>query len=76
VAIRFELPTAGSTQTTIHDVAGRLVRSLQDGIMSIGVHDVAWDGHDDAGRPVAPGIYMARVSTSEGVKTARIVMLK
>ena len=75
-AIRFELPTAGSVRTTIHDVAGRLVRCLPDGIMSVGVHDVAWDGRDDTGREVAPGIYLARVSTNAGTRTTRVVLLK
>ncbi len=75
-AIRFELPTAGSVRTTIHDVAGRLVRCLQDEIMSVGVHDVVWDGRDDAGREVVPGIYLARVSTNAGTRTARVVLLK
>jgi hypothetical protein len=74
--IRLELPTAGPVRTTIHDVAGRRVRSLEDRIMSAGLHNLLWDGRDDAGRVVVPGIYLARVSTTEGTGTARVVILR
>ncbi|MFN8548627.1 MAG: FlgD immunoglobulin-like domain containing protein [Candidatus Eisenbacteria bacterium] len=52
--IRFALPRAGQTRVTIHDVSGRLVRSLLTESLDAGVHDVAWDGRTDA-RPSRPG---------------------
>jgi hypothetical protein len=60
----------------IYDAAGRQVRRLHDGVLDAGQHQLFWDGRDDMDRQIAAGIYWARVSTSEGMKTARIVMLK
>jgi hypothetical protein len=74
--IRIDLETDRSVRATIHDVAGRLVRNLHDGVLRAGPHDLGWDGRDNAGRPVAPGIYLVRVFTSVGSETARIVILR
>jgi hypothetical protein len=72
--ICLSLPGEASVRATVHDVGGRRVRSLQGGVMRAGVHDLRWDGCDDVGRPIAPGVYLARVSTNEGTASARIVI--
>ncbi|MGD8396517.1 MAG: FlgD immunoglobulin-like domain containing protein, partial [Candidatus Eiseniibacteriota bacterium] len=43
---------------TVHDVAGRIVRTLA---ARPGRHRYAWDGKDAAGRDVASGIYYVRI---------------
>ncbi len=75
-SIDFDLPAAGRVRVTIHDVSGRQVRSLHSGVLSAGPHDLIWDAHDDGGRQVAPGIYLARVATADGVGTTRVVILR
>ena len=52
----------------IRDVAGRLVRQLYAGEDRIGHYDRRWDGTDDAGEHVPPGLYLFRASmdTDEG----------
>ena len=59
--VSFELPTAGMTELTIHDVAGRRVRTFERGHRAAGLHTVTWDGFDDAGRSQPSGVYLARV---------------
>lgn len=44
----------------IHDLAGRRLRVLHDGRQNIGHYERDWDGRDDAGRLVPPGIYLFR----------------
>jgi hypothetical protein len=73
---RFVLPAEGRVRASIHDVAGRRVRSLYDGLLGRGPHDLLWDGRDDAGREVGVGIYLARVRTAEGAASARVVILR
>jgi hypothetical protein len=75
-AIRVTLPGGGRVAATIYDVSGRRVRSLGDELLSSGGHDLAWDGRDDHGREVAAGVHLARVSTPEGARTARIVIVR
>ncbi|MFN0151739.1 MAG: FlgD immunoglobulin-like domain containing protein [bacterium] len=50
------------TNLSIYDTTGRLVKAVAHGAMPAGVHDAAWDGRDDSGRPVAAGTYFMRLS--------------
>jgi hypothetical protein len=64
-------PAPGETRARVrvHDVTGRLVRTLEGG------PGVSWDGRDGAGRPVAPGTYFVRLETGRSERTGRIVHL-
>ncbi|MFQ6105320.1 MAG: FlgD immunoglobulin-like domain containing protein [Candidatus Glassbacteria bacterium] len=42
---------------TIYDLDGHLIRSLLATKLGPGTHIVNWDGCNDAGRPVPPGMY-------------------
>jgi hypothetical protein len=71
----FALPRGGETRLEILDVAGRNVRSLANGRLEAGHYVRGWDRTDDRGRTVAPGIYLARLSTPEGVAVRRFAVL-
>jgi hypothetical protein len=71
----FALPRAASLGLEIHDLQGRRVRTLAGGRLAAGRYALAWDLRDDAGRPVAPGVYLARLSGETGERTRRIVVL-
>lgn len=45
---------------TIHDVTGRLVRTVTQQTLASGVHSLAWDGSDERGEAVPSGIYFVR----------------
>jgi flagellar hook assembly protein FlgD len=55
-SIRFYLPAPGTVELSIYDVRGALVRRLARGEFDAGAHALAWNGTDDAGRPVASGV--------------------
>jgi hypothetical protein len=57
--VEISVPDACAASIRIYDVAGRCVRNLLSGSVSRGVHTVAWDGRDGAGRSLAPGVYFA-----------------
>jgi hypothetical protein len=57
-AIRFTLPDAQDVQLSVHNLAGQRVVTLVNGPYQPGVHTIPWDGRDDAGRPVASGVYL------------------
>ena len=47
---------------TIHDLSGRRVCTVVDGkMLSAGEISIPWDGFDDHGGVLAPGIYMCRI---------------
>ena len=42
--------------------AESLVRTLVDGTVEAGMHEVVWDGRDSAGRNLASGVYVYRLT--------------
>ena len=60
----------------IYDIAGRLVREIQDGPLGRGVHRLVWDGRNSDGRVVAQGIYIYRLETDGFEKNGRTVHLR
>jgi hypothetical protein len=53
-------------QLVIYNLLGRPVRTLVTGEISVGHYEVIWPGVDDAGRPVASGIYFLHLATDAG----------
>lgn len=72
--VRFVLPQASDVTLSVHDVAGRRVRGLAAGALVAGPHAVRWDGHDEAGARVRPGLYFVRL-TSGGSARVRTVVI-
>jgi hypothetical protein len=76
VALRFRLVEGGDFRVSVHDLAGRRVREIATGRLPRGEHVVRWDGRDDTGRPVASGVYLARLRSHGRTATARVVRLR
>ena len=47
---------------TVFGILGQPVRALVDGELERGQYTIPWDGRDDAGRPVAAGVYVVRLT--------------
>jgi hypothetical protein len=71
--LSLSLPARSHAAVTVHDVRGRVVRRLLDGVLEAGVHQVTWDGRTDQGYPAASGVYFFRAATGEGSPTRRVV---
>jgi flagellar hook assembly protein FlgD len=73
--VEYDLPEGGRTRVTIYDVSGRPVRTLQASeYRAAGSYTLVWNGTDDGGRRVSPGIYFTRLETPDAVRTQRIVL--
>jgi hypothetical protein len=75
VRLRFTLPAAAKARLEIFDAQGRRIVTLADGAHAAGEHAVEWPGRGEDGGVVAPGVYLARLSTSAGAVTRTIVRL-
>ncbi len=75
-SIAFQLERAGPIRVSVHDVSGRLVRTLRAGELSAGGHVVAWDGRDETGRRLPAGTYLARVAGNGRVSSRRLVLVR
>jgi hypothetical protein len=58
--LAYSLARDGDVRFTVHDLRGRLVRRLEAGEQSAGLHETQWDARDDQGRRVATGMYLVR----------------
>ncbi len=74
--LRFVLATKERVELTVFDVGGRQIRELRSGDLDGGVHLVVWDGRDASGRRVPAGAYFARLQTSSGLRTDRVIMIQ
>jgi len=72
--IRLALPSERPGSLAIYDVAGRPVRILAAGTLAAGRTEYAWDGRNDAGRPVAPGVYFARLRAGQDVLVRKVIL--
>jgi hypothetical protein len=74
--IRYQLARPGPVRVRVHDSAGRRVRILDQPSRPAGDHAVAWDGRDDAGRPVAAGVYWVEVRSGDQSARGKVVRLR
>jgi len=65
------LTSAVPVSLEIYDLTGRLVRRLYDGEDLVGEYSHPWDGRDDSGQLVPPGLYLYRlvVDVQSGTET-------
>jgi ligand-binding sensor domain-containing protein len=75
-AIEFSLPAASRVKLTVYDTTGQIVRELASGMLPAGKHSLAWEGRDDAGRPVSSGLYFARLAVGDRVLVHKMLLLK
>ena len=75
-SITFEIPQAGRVRLDVFDLAGRRVKTLQDGWISQGRHTVQWDGRDTQGNGVASGQYFYRLSVGTRTETRKMQLVR
>jgi hypothetical protein len=75
-SIRFDVQRAATMRLTIHDIAGRLVRTLLAAPVSPGSRAVTWDGRVDSGSRAAPGTYFVRLDDGERWQTVRVSLVR
>jgi hypothetical protein len=76
--LAFSIPADASSLPSaleLFDLNGRLARTLARGPMLPGYHRVAFDGRNDRGERLAPGIYYVRLSRGVAQDVKRLVVL-
>ena len=73
-SLTLSLPKRAAVRAVVHDVAGRLVRVLEDGTREAGLQPIAWDGTGASHARVSPGLYLIRVDV-DGARYTRRVMV-
>lgn len=75
--LRFDLPGASRVRLSVHDLQGRRVRELIPNVgYAAGRHTIGWNGDDDQGRHLPPGVYLQRLETGGRSVSRRVVLLR
>jgi len=76
VLISFELPVSRRVTVKVYNVRGREVRTILDEKKEAGTHNTKWDGRNNSGRYVVPGVYMCRVNTGDQYDVKKMLLLR
>lgn len=75
VDVTWAVPTMAAARLDVFDLSGRLVRGLSLGGTAPGTRRATWDGRDEGGQPVRPGVYLLRGRLDGHTMSRRIVRL-
>lgn len=74
VTVRYVLEREGAARVSVHDLQGRLIAILADGVFAAGARTVTWDGVDREGRRLASGAYVIEL-VAGGARERRVVTM-
>ncbi len=60
----------------VYDVKGHLIKTLFQGNVMLGIHEIVWDGTNHFGMPVSGGIYFANLELGTHSVTRKMILLK
>ena len=76
-SIRYNLPEAASVSVVIYDQLGRRVRTLLENVtQQAGYQNVWWDGREAAGKQVASGIYLYKITAGKQALVRKMLLAK
>lgn len=74
--VSFRLESAGRAQLVVFDARGRQIERLLDTDLDAGDHAAIWRGRDRAGRTVAAGIYLIRLTAGGETSVRRVALAR
>ena len=76
VRFALEAPNRSVPRLVLYDLGGRRVRTLSDGKPSQGRQEWRWDCRDQSGRPMASGMYFARLTGLGAPRLLRVAVIR
>ena len=74
--IRFALPTNSVVELKIFNSLGQEIRTLVQGVQSVGMKTIVWDGKDASGSSVSSGLYFYRLKVGNEIQMRKMAMIK
>lgn len=75
-ALQINLPSRETVRVRIVDLQGRLIRNDRIAETDPGALVYHWDGHDDQGRRVPPGVYIAQVDAGRQAARTKLIVTR
>jgi hypothetical protein len=73
---KLRISKPSQVRVELFDIAGRRVRTLHDGKMPAGEYQLRWDGTQEAGLPLASGVYFVRAQAGDRSIIRKLVLLR
>lgn len=70
ISITFKLYTDSFIELKIYTIGSKLLRTVVSKSFSVGYYEFTWDGRDEKGAEVPPGVYLIRLQSKPSDKTA------
>ena len=67
---------SGDQELVVHDLLGRRIRVISRGWQPAGTRQLAWDGRDELGSRVAPGLYLVTLRVGGNKTLAPVTLLR
>jgi len=74
--INFSIPKAGNVTMAVYNIMGQKIRTLLKSKLHAGNHFVRWDGRNDDGNVVPPGIYFYRLESGNYIETEKMILTR
>jgi hypothetical protein len=75
--IEFILPVRKRISLTVYNALGQKIKTLYDNkVLTAGMHEVVWDGRNDAGNRVATGMYIYALKFGNYAKNMKMMLVK
>lgn len=74
--ISFELNEAGFTEIEIFNIRGEIIKRVLTTELSVGSHNIEWDGTDELENNSPSGVYFYKISVNGKQKTNKMILLK
>ena len=74
--ISFSLPEAQNVRLNVYGLDGRRVATLLNETRGPGLHEVVWNGRNDAGQSVASGMYLYRIEAGPYSQVRKMTLTK
>ena len=74
--IEFSIPNSQLVSIVIYDILGRQIKTLFNGDLKSGKHDVLWDGKNNLGDVVNSGIYLYKIKTANKLLSGKMILQK
>lgn len=73
---RFSIPASSNAELAVFDAQGRKIRTLHNGWTAAAPEVAEWNGTDDRGAKVPPGMYLARLAYPGTTVTQRFTVVR
>ena len=74
--LTYQMDQQGYVGIRVYNADGRLVKVLFEGVKEPGRHEVSWDGSDEAGNKLNPGLYVFSLIKSKTIITESVLLMR